>query len=52
MLADPKLLNLVKLRELEDDTDFTLSEHFEERLEFHTKMAQHYAGELARLRSE
>ena len=50
MLADPKLLDLMKWRELEDDTDFTLPEHFRERYEFHLKMLMHYAEELDRLR--
>ena len=45
MLADPKLLNLVKLRELEDDMGFTLSEHYKERIQFHTKMLSYYLNE-------
>ena len=45
MLADPKLLELMKLRQLEDDTDFTLSEHYAERINFHTKMLSYYLNE-------
>ena len=42
MLVDPKLLGLMQSRRLEDDTDFTLSEHVKERIDFHTRMLTHY----------
>ena len=45
MLADPKLLDLMKLKELEDNTDFTLSDHYKERIEFHSKMLRYYLNE-------
>ena len=45
MLAKPELLDYMKLNESEDDTDFTLSEHTKERIDFHLKMLLHYWNE-------
>ncbi len=30
---------------LEDDTDFSLDEHYKERIDFHTKMLYYYLNE-------
>jgi len=33
------------LTKLEDDTDFSLDEHYKERINFHTKMLYYYLNE-------
>jgi len=34
-----------QLKELEDNTDFTLSSHYEERIKFHMLMLDYYLNE-------
>jgi len=37
--------NIKKLTELQEDTDFTLHNHYKERIAFHMKMLNYYLNE-------
>ena len=38
-------LEAVKLKELEESTDFTLAEHYDERIKFHMRMLRYYLNQ-------